>query len=91
MRRLWIGTAIALCLARCAAAVEAEGVTLVADGVSNYVIVLRPAASPSEQWAAEELVSHVRQMSGATLKVQQGPGRRAWLWSGGRGSRRQAR
>ncbi len=47
-----------------------QSLTLVADGGSQYVIVLSAEASPSERWAAEDLASHFRQMSGATLDVK---------------------
>jgi len=59
-----------LCLTLGCAAVRADDVTLVKDGASEYVIVLAPGASASEQWAAKELVDHVKLMSGATLAVQ---------------------
>jgi len=49
---------------------DRQSLTLVADGESKYAIVLSADASPSEKWAAEDLVSHLRQMSGATLDVQ---------------------
>jgi hypothetical protein len=47
-----------------------EGVPLVRQGASDYVVVLSRDASPSEQWAAQDFVAHVKQMSGAELKVQ---------------------
>jgi len=49
---------------------EQRPLTLVADGDSQYVVLLSADASPSEKWAAGELASHFRQMSGATLDVQ---------------------
>ena len=49
---------------------DRQSLSLVADGESKYAIVLSADASPSEKWAAEDLVSHLRQMSGATLDVQ---------------------
>ncbi|MHC4404430.1 MAG: DUF4838 domain-containing protein [Planctomycetota bacterium] len=58
-----------LSTAAVAAVAEQQPLTLVADGTSPYVIVLSADASPSERWAAEELASHVRQMSGATLEL----------------------
>ena len=72
MKRPWTGAVTALCLILCTNVIRAEGITLVNDGVSDYVIVLGPKPSPSEHWAAEELASHIKQMSGTTLKVQQG-------------------
>lgn len=50
----------------------ADELTLVKNGSSEYVIVLSSEASPAEKWAAEELVSHIKQMSGAQLTVQGG-------------------
>ena len=44
--------------------------TLVADGRSDYVIVLGPDASPSERFAAEELQTHIEKMSGAKLPIR---------------------
>ena len=40
------------------------------DGQPQAVVVLSADASPSEQWAAQELIDHVQQMSGATLTLQ---------------------
>lgn len=45
-------------------------VTLVADGKSDYVIVVSKDPSPSEKFAAEELASHLKLMSGAELPVR---------------------
>jgi len=47
-----------------------QSLTVVADGKSQYVILLSAEASPSEKWAAEDLASHFRRMSGATLNVE---------------------
>lgn len=47
----------------------AQGLTLVRNGASDYVIVLAAGAGESEKWAAEELAAHLKQMSGAVLKV----------------------
>ncbi len=44
-----------------------DAVTLVENGRSDYVVVLGEEASPSEQWAADEFIEHVRLMSGVTL------------------------
>ncbi len=43
---------------------------LVKDGTSTYVIALTPDASPSEEFAAQELAEHLREMTGATLRVE---------------------
>ncbi len=68
MRILQASLSVAVLAAATTAAVA--DVTLVADGKSDYVIVLSSEASESEKWAAEELASHIKQMSGATLAVQ---------------------
>ncbi len=47
----------------------AASLTLVEDGRSDYVIVVGREASPSERFAAEELQTHIEQMSGATLPI----------------------
>ena len=44
--------------------------TLVAEGKSDYVIVVGKDASPSEKFAAEELAAHVKLISGAELPVR---------------------
>ncbi|MBN2584264.1 MAG: DUF4838 domain-containing protein [Planctomycetes bacterium] len=64
--RATLATLVLAAVASCTAA----DVTLVQDGKSDYVVVLPAEASPSEKWAAEELVNHVKEMSGATLPVQ---------------------
>ncbi len=46
-------------------------VELVSNGESEYVVVLADDATPPERWAAEELVNHVEQMSGAMLPIRQ--------------------
>jgi hypothetical protein len=46
-------------------------VQLISHGVSEFTIELCPQASPSERWAAEELASHLEQMSGTRLKVRE--------------------
>ena len=48
----------------------AEELTLVKGGASEYVIVLCKDASAAERWAAEDLASHLKQMSGAMLKIE---------------------
>ncbi len=68
VRMMQAGLTVAMLAA--AAATAVADVTLVADGKSDYVIVLPAEASESEKWAAEELVAHLKQMSGATLAVQ---------------------
>ena len=50
--------------------VPAQELTLVKEGASEYVILLSQEASKSEEWAAKDLVEHIRQMSGATLKIE---------------------
>lgn len=51
-------------------AAEARPIALVMDGASDYVVVLCRDASASEKWAAADFVTHVKQMTGATLKVR---------------------
>ena len=46
-----------------------EPVVLLAEGKSTHTIVLQPGASPSEQWAAEELRSHFEACTGVSLTV----------------------
>jgi hypothetical protein len=55
---------------------QASGqVTLIDAGQPAGAIVLSPGASESERWAAEELQTHLRTMSGATLPIrEQGEG-----------------
>lgn len=72
MRFAILAAAVAACLGWSAAARAADELTLVKDGASDYVIVLDANASASEQFAAEELASHLKQMSGAELKIQKG-------------------
>ncbi len=48
---------------------HAESVDLVKGGKSSYVIVLGPKASLSEKRGAEEIARHLKQMSGAELKI----------------------
>jgi hypothetical protein len=50
-------------------ALAAEGLKLVDNGKTECVIVLSKDASPSETFAAEELAAHIKQMSGAAMKV----------------------
>lgn len=66
--------ALAIALLACFAAIGAAepGLILAKDGISDYVIVLDQEAIPSERFAAEELVAHLKQMTGATLPVQPG-------------------
>ena len=61
--------AASVVLASFAASARADEVTLVKDGASDDVVVLSKDATPAERWAARELVDHVRQMSGAELKI----------------------
>lgn len=59
----------------CMASRGAEEVVLVENGKSDYVIAVPGTASPSEQWAAEELAGTIKQMSGADLKICKAEGR----------------
>jgi len=45
-------------------------IDLTVDGASEYVVVLSSDASPSEKWAATELVNHIGAISGAKLPVR---------------------
>lgn len=45
------------------------GLTIVDKGRSDYVIVLAQDAILSERFAADELALHIREMSGATVKI----------------------
>ena len=67
-------TVLAVCLVMAISGIAyaADPLTIVNDGASDYTIVLDTNASPSEQWASQELVDHLKQMSGAQLKVQKG-------------------
>ena len=47
---------------------------IVRDGASEYVIVVRDNAHAAVRFAAEELVSHIRQMSGAEIEVVEAAG-----------------
>lgn len=47
----------------------ANDLTIVANGHSDYLIVLAQGAIPAERFAAEELALHVKQMSGVELKI----------------------
>ncbi len=49
--------------------VAANALTLVENGKSDFVIVIPEAAIPSEEFAATEMASHIRQMSGADLGI----------------------
>src|SRR5687768_7203810 len=51
------------------AATAAEPLTVVQDGRSGYSIVVSSEASPSERHGAEEVRTHVKQLSGAVLPV----------------------
>ncbi len=54
------------------AAVADDGVTLVADGKAACVVVVSSEASPSQRWAAEELICYLKQMSGADVPLLSG-------------------
>ncbi|MCP4783128.1 MAG: DUF4838 domain-containing protein [Fuerstiella sp.] len=47
-------------------------VTIVRDGRPLASIVLSEQASPSEKWAAEDLAIHIKQISGAELRIVTG-------------------
>ncbi|MBN2581971.1 MAG: DUF4838 domain-containing protein [Planctomycetes bacterium] len=64
----WASMVVILALAGSGAA-AADDLTLVADGKAACVVVISPEASPSERWAAEEMVSYLKQMSGATVEM----------------------
>ena len=51
------------------AVVSAGGLTVVEDGRSEFSIVVAEDAIPAEKFAAEGLASHIKQMSGADLKI----------------------
>ncbi len=62
--------ALALALGwTCALAAWGQGVTIVKNGRSDYVIVRPAKSSPSQVYAAEELQSFVEQMTGAKLPI----------------------
>ncbi len=87
---MWQWMTIAAAALMGASALHAEAATLVDGGKSDYQIVLSGEASPSEQWAAEELVEHLRKMTGATLPVRDDDGAvpaRAILIGDGKGVR----
>ena len=70
-------TALGVCACACLSTIAAgagEKLTLVKDRESEYVIVMSDNPSPSETFAAEELVNHIKQMSGAELKIQRTAG-----------------
>ena len=48
-----------------------EPVVLLTGGESAHTIVLQPGASPSEEWAAEELRSHFEACTGVVLPVEE--------------------
>ena len=56
----------------CAASRAAEGLVLVEDGKSQYIVNVSESATPSELWAAGELQSYIEQMSGAQLPIDHG-------------------
>ena len=64
--------AVILALSAAALAAEPdEGLVLVQDGASEYVVVLASEASPSEKWAAHDLVAHLEKMSAALLAIRE--------------------
>jgi hypothetical protein len=68
--------AVALCTLSCVAC-AGQVCTLVKDGEPSAVVVLPADAAPDEKRAAEEIVEHVRLMSGAELKVMPAEGAEA--------------
>ena len=59
-----------VCLAGLAATcLAAEGLVLVKDGKSDYVINVSESTTASELWAAEELQSHIEKISGARIPI----------------------
>lgn len=50
-------------------AASAQGVVIARDGKPQAAIVIRKDASPSEKRGAQEFMTHIKQMSGATLDV----------------------
>jgi hypothetical protein len=57
---------------------KVEGETrIVANGNPTAAIVLGRPATPIERHAAEELAKYVKAMSGATLPIMEGEGRKA--------------
>ncbi|MFH0964649.1 MAG: DUF4838 domain-containing protein [Planctomycetota bacterium] len=54
-------------------ATPSAALTLAKDGASDYVIVLPPDATPSEEFAADELASHLKEMTGADLPIVRDP------------------
>ncbi len=58
-----------LCLALGVLAMQARGLTLVADGHSDYTITLPPEADLPTQTAARELQQHLVSATGATLSI----------------------
>ncbi len=69
-RFLFYGISIALGLT--AAVWAGEAAVLVREGEAQGAIVLHADAGESERWAAEELQTHLREMSGAELPIREG-------------------
>ena len=65
-KHLWF---IPLLMLISATVAYANDLTIVANGHSDYLIVLAQGAIPAERFAAEELALHVKQMSGVELKI----------------------
>ncbi|MFA5865465.1 MAG: DUF4838 domain-containing protein [Phycisphaerae bacterium] len=64
-KRMWVISIVFLMQS----AVAQAAVTIVKDGRSEYSIVVAKDAIPAERFAAEELALHIKQMSGADLKI----------------------
>ena len=62
-------TAVILFSIQRAFAADPTAISLVRDGASQYSIVISAQASPSEKRGAEEIRTHVKLMSGASLPV----------------------
>lgn len=60
-------------LAVLACRVDAARLQLVADGQTDYSIVIPPEPSPAEKLAADELSKYLEQMSGAKIDVAAAP------------------
>ncbi len=67
-RTLSIASLVFIAAVGSSACAQAE-VTIVRDGRPLASIVLSAQASPSEKWAAQDLADHIKQMSGAELRI----------------------
>lgn len=69
MSKAWMLQSTLMAALLVSAAMPSQAVTLVENGQAKATIVLRPAASMTERFAAEELQKYVQQMSGAKLPI----------------------